>query len=271
MSQQNQTTAVTNQSLLRMKQRGEKIVTLTAYDASFAAIMDQAGVDVVLVGDSLGMVVQGQGSTVPVTVEHMIYHTRAVSRGLKRALLIADMPFASYMTKEQAASEAARLMQQGHAHMVKLEGGMKLRDTVRFLVELGIPVCGHLGLLPQSVNQLGGYRVQGKDDADADRILNEAKVLENSGASVIVLECIPAALAKRIAGSLTIPVIGIGAGVDCDGQVLVCYDMLDITLGKRPKFSRNFMAEAGGNVQAAVKAYVDAVRGGTFPGPEHSF
>lgn len=271
MSQQNETRAVTNQALLRMKARGEKIATLTAYDASFASVMDQAGVDVVLVGDSLGMVVQGQPSTVPVTVDDMIYHTRAVARGLNRALLIADMPFASYMTTEQAAASAARLMQEGHAQMVKLEGGMKLRDTIKHLVENGIPVCGHLGLLPQSVNQLGGYLVQGKDDASADRILNEAKVLENAGASAIVLECIPAALAKRVTEALSIPVIGIGAGVDCDGQVLVCYDMLDITLGKRPKFSKNFMAEAQGNIQSAIEAYVSAVKTSQFPGPEHSF
>lgn len=271
MSQHNEIRTVTNQELLRMKARGEKIATLTAYDASFAAVMDQAGVDVILVGDSLGMVVQGQTSTVPVTVDDMIYHAQAVSRGLNRALLIVDMPFASYMTVDQAATQAARVMQQGHAHMVKLEGGMKLRDTIKHLVENGIPVCGHLGLLPQSVNQLGGYRVQGKDDASADQILAEAKVLENAGASAIVLECIPAALAKRISEALTIPTIGIGAGVDCDGQVLVCYDMLDITLGKRPKFSKNFMAEADGNIQAAVEAYVSAVKAGSFPGPEHSF
>lgn len=271
MSQHTPITQVTNQELIRMKARGEKIVTLTAYDASFAAIMDQAGVDVVLVGDSLGNVIQGQSSTIPVSVDDMIYHAKAVARGLHRALLIVDMPFASYFNPAQAALTAARLMQEGGAHMVKLEGGMKLRDTVKHLVEHGIPVCGHLGLLPQSVNQLGGYRVQGKDDDSAELILSEAKVLENAGASVIVLECVPAKLAQRIAQALTIPVIGIGAGVDCDGQVLVCYDMLDITLGKRPKFSKNFMADAGGNVQAAITAYVEAVRNRAFPGPEHSF
>jgi len=253
-----------------MKQRGEKIVSLTAYDASFASILDQAGVEMILVGDSLGMVVQGQSSTVPVTMDEMIYHSKCVARGISRSLLVVDMPFMSYSNAEQAALNAARLMQEGHAHMVKLEGGQKLVPLISHLVEQGVPVCGHLGLLPQSVNQLGGYRVQGKDQAQADIIMNDALALEKAGVSAIVIECVPAALAKQITAAVNIPIIGIGAGVDCDGQVLVCYDMLDITQGKRPKFSKNFIAETG-SVSAAVKAYVNAVKDMSFPASEHSF
>lgn len=253
-----------------MKARGEKIVSLTAYDASFAHILDTAGVEMVLVGDSLGMVIQGQTSTVPVTVEEMAYHSKIVSRGLQRALLVTDLPFMSYPDPQTAVSNAAILMQQGYANMVKLEGGQKILDSVQHIVDQGIPVCGHLGLLPQSVNQIGGYRVQGKDEAQANIILEDAKCLEQAGASAIVVECIPASLAKQLTASVNIPIIGIGAGVHCDGQVLVNYDMLDITAGKRPKFSKNFMLEAG-NVSDAVKAYVQAVKNSEFPAEVHSF
>jgi len=253
-----------------MKARGEKIVSLTAYDASFAHILDTAGVEMVLVGDSLGMVIQGQTSTVPVTVEEMAYHSKIVSRGLQRALLVTDLPFMSYPDPQTAVSNAAILMQQGYANMVKLEGGQKILDSVQHIVNQGIPVCGHLGLLPQSVNQIGGYRVQGKDEAQANIILEDAKCLEQAGASAIVVECIPASLAKQLTASVNIPIIGIGAGVHCDGQVLVNYDMLDITAGKRPKFSKNFMLEAG-NVSDAVKAYVEAVKNSEFPAEVHSF
>ncbi|MDX2425456.1 MAG: 3-methyl-2-oxobutanoate hydroxymethyltransferase [Cycloclasticus sp.] len=270
MSQQSSTKQISNIELLAMKARHEKIASLTAYDASFAHILDAAGVDMVLVGDSLGMVVQGQASTVPVTIDEMAYHSKLVSRGLKRALLVTDMPFMSYSNTRDAVKNAGKLMQLGRAQMVKLEGGERILDSVKHIVEQGIPVCGHLGLLPQSVNQLGGYRVQGKDEAQANIILNDAKCLEQAGASAIVLECIPAALAKKITASVNIPIIGIGAGVDCDGQVLVSYDMLDITVGKRPKFSKNFMLEAG-SISAAVSAYVDAVKNKRFPSAEHSF
>ncbi len=270
MSQHSSSKQITNQDLLAMKARGEKITSLTAYDASFAHILDHAGIEMVLVGDSLGMVVQGQTSTVPVTVDEMAYHSRLVSRGLKRALLVTDLPFMSYPNPDLAVQNAGILMQQGHAHMVKLEGGQKILDSVHHIVDQGIPVCGHLGLLPQSVNQLGGYRVQGKDEAQASSLINDAISLEQAGASAIVVECIPATLAKKITDSVAIPIIGIGAGVQCDGQVLVSYDMLDITLGKRPKFSKNFIQDAG-NISDAVKAYVNAVKQQQFPAAEHSF
>ena len=270
MSQQSSNKQLSNNDLIAMKTRGEKITSLTAYDASFAHILDNAGVDMVLVGDSLGMVVQGQSSTIPVTVEEMAYHSKLVSRGLKRALLVTDLPFMSYPTPNEAVKNAGILMQQGYAHMVKLEGGQKVLDSVKLIVEQGIPVCGHLGLLPQSVNQIGGYRVQGKDEAQAKIIIEDAKCLEQAGASAVVVECVPASLGKRISETVNIPVIGIGAGVDCDGQVLVCYDMLDITAGMRPKFSKNFMLEAG-SVANAVSAYVDAVKKQQFPAAEHTF
>lgn len=257
-------------SLLKMKQRGEKISCLTAYDASFARLMDDAGVDVILVGDSLGMVVQGEESTLPVTVDQMVYHSRCVAQGKQRAFLVTDLPFMSYATADQAAANAARLMQEGLAQMVKLEGGRKQAETVRHLVDLGIPVCGHLGLIPQSVNQLGGYRVQGRDEESANRIVEEAKLLEQAGASLLVLECVPVSLARKVTESLQIPVIGIGAGADCDGQVLVLYDMLDISVGKRPSFSKNFMTD-GGDIKMAVENYVRDVRETRFPASEHSF
>lgn len=253
--------------LAGMKRSGEKIACLTAYDAAFASILDRAGVDIILVGDSLGMVVQGYDSTLPVTVDDMVYHTRCVMRGRKRSFVIADLPFMSYPEPNRAAESAARLMREGGAQMVKLEGGRSRRETVRHLVEQGIPVCGHLGILPQSIHQLGGYYMQGRDQAAAATILEDAHILEKAGAAMLVLECVPADLAGEITRSLTIPVIGIGAGVHCDGQVLVLYDMLDIGAGRRPRFSKNFMAEAD-DVASAVKAYVDAVRSARFPGKE---
>ena len=262
--------SVTLTTLQQMKQEGEIITCLTAYDASFAQLLDEAGLEVLLVGDSLGMVVQGQPTTLPVTVDEMIYHTRAVCRGSSNALVVCDMPFMSDTSPEQALANAARLMKEGGAQMVKLEGGAIMVDTVRHLASHGVPVCAHLGLLPQSVHKLGGYRVQGRDDKSAQGMLDDAHALEQAGADLLVLECVPRELARKITRNLDIPVIGIGAGPDCDGQVLVLYDMLGITPGKRPKFSHDFLASAG-SVEAAIKAFVDAVKKGTFPAEEHSF
>lgn len=257
-------------SLRRMKTQGEKIAVLTAYDASFSHVLEEAGVDVILVGDSLGMVVQGQESTVPVTVNDMIYHTANVVRGSTRAFVIADMPFMSYANADQAIANAARLMAEGGAQMVKLEGGEVVTDTVRQLSARGIPVCGHLGLLPQSVHRLGGYLVQGREQQAADTLRRDALALEKAGAEMLVLECVPAELGLDISRRLTIPVIGIGAGADCDGQVLVLYDMLGLTPGKRPRFSHDFLAESG-SIQSAVSRYVQAVKSGDFPGEEHQY
>jgi 3-methyl-2-oxobutanoate hydroxymethyltransferase len=254
--------------LAAMKHRGEKISCLTAYDASFSALCDQAGIDILLVGDSLGMVIQGQQTTLPVTMDNMIYHTACVARARHRAFIIADLPFMSYPTPVIAAQNAAQLMQQGGAQMVKLEGAKP--DIVRFLVEHGIPVCGHLGLLPQQINHTGVYKVQGKSLADADKILSDALQLQQAGASLLVLECVPASLAKTISHELSIPVIGIGAGVECDGQVLVLYDMLGIALGKKPRFSKNFMQDAS-SISEAILAYQNAVKQQQFPTPDHSF
>jgi 3-methyl-2-oxobutanoate hydroxymethyltransferase len=254
--------------ILAMKRKGEKITCLTAYDASFAALMDKVGIDILLVGDSLGMVVQGHDTTIPVTIEDMVYHTRSVGRARQRAYVIADMPFMTYGNPEVAANNAAQLLQAGGAQMVKLEGARL--DCVQFLTECSIPVCGHLGLLPQSIHQLGAYSVQGKHPDAAQKIRDDAQQLQQAGASLLVLECVPAALAKQIAEELTIPVIGIGAGVDCDGQVLVLYDMLNIGIIKRPKFSKNFMVGSDG-IEAAITAYHLAVKNAEFPGVEHSF
>ncbi|MDR3388375.1 MAG: 3-methyl-2-oxobutanoate hydroxymethyltransferase [Rudaea sp.] len=263
-------TPVTVPRLCEMKSRREKIAVLTAYDASFAAQCDAAGVDVVLVGDSLGMVVQGRGSTLPVSVDDMVYHTAAVARGATNALLVADMPFMSFRDIDTALASAARLMADGGAAMVKLEGADYVLDVIDALARRAVPVCAHLGLTPQSVHKLGGYRVQGKTKAAAERLLADARAVEHAGADLLVLECVPAVLAKRISAELTIPTIGIGAGVDCDGQVLVIYDMLGITPGKRPRFSKDFLAGTG-SVLEAMRAYVTAVRDGEFPAAEHSF
>jgi 3-methyl-2-oxobutanoate hydroxymethyltransferase len=254
--------------LAAMKQRGEKISCLTAYDAAFSAVIDKVGVDMMLVGDSLGMVIQGHDTTLPASIRDMVYHARCVSKARARAFIIADLPFMTYPTPAVAAKNAAKLMQLGGAQMVKLEGARI--DCVSFLVDQGIPVCGHLGLLPQSINQLGSYKVQGKEQAAAEQMLADALKLQQAGAGVLVLECVPASLAKDISAQLTIPVIGIGAGVDCDGQVLVLYDMLNIGTGKRPRFSRNFMSDAA-NIEEAIDAYHQAVKQSRFPADEHSF
>lgn len=262
--------AVTLTTLREMKRTGEKIACLTAYDASFARLLEAAGVDLLMVGDSLGMVVQGQDSTLPVSVADMIYHAQNVKRGSERAFIVVDMPFMSYATPAQALGNAARIMQEGGAHAVKFEGGARLADTVHQLSERGIPVCAHLGLLPQSVHQLGGYRVQGRDAASANTMLEDARSLAAAGAALLVLECVPNELAAEITHALEIPVIGIGAGAACNGQVLVTYDILGLTPGKRPKFSKDFLRGAG-SLHDAVAAYVKAVKALTFPAAEHSF
>ena len=261
---------LTVRSLDAMKQAGEKIACLTAYDASFAQVLDTAGVDVVLVGDSLGMVVQGHETTLPVTVDDMLYHSKAVSRGLQRALLMVDMPYLSYTSPEQALENAGCFMQQAGAQMVKLEGGAAQAGIVSRLALHGIPVCAHLGLQPQRVHKLGGYRVQGREPDAAEAMLNEARALEDAGADMMLLECVPPQLAEVITDALAIPVIGIGAGTACDGQILVLYDILGISKGRIPKFSRNFIAGAG-TIDGAVRAYVEAVRTAQFPGSEHVF
>ena len=253
-----------------MKAEGRKIAVLTAYDASFSRLAEVAGVDVILVGDSLGMVVQGQESTLPVTVEDMVYHTAMVKRGCHRPLIVADMPFMSHGTPRQALDNAGRLMKEGGAHMVKLEGGHAQVETVRHLTQRAVPVCAHLGLMPQSIHQLGGYKVQGRDSKSAERILADAHELQEAGAQMLVLECVPELLAREISLALAIPVIGIGAGRGCDGQVLVLHDMLGITPGKAPRFSHDFMAGAA-SIEEAIRAYVDAVHDGSFPAEEHCF
>jgi 3-methyl-2-oxobutanoate hydroxymethyltransferase len=260
---------VTISKLQEMRQAGEKIAVLTAYDASFAALMDQAGVDVILIGDSLGNIVQGETSTLPVTIEHMVYHTSCVAKGQASAFLIADMPFGSYSTPEQAMQSAAQLMRAG-AHMVKLEGGAWLTETVKFLVERSVPVCAHLGLLPQSVHTLGGFKVQGKSTESAQTLINDAKALQEAGAQLLVLEAIPSELGKKVTESIQIPTIGIGAGPDCSGQVLVMHDMLGAFPGRSPKFVKNFLSGQG-SIEEAFKCYVQEVKTGKFPGPEHCF
>ncbi|MEJ2575274.1 MAG: 3-methyl-2-oxobutanoate hydroxymethyltransferase [Gammaproteobacteria bacterium] len=261
---------VTITTLMNMKQAGEKIAMLTSYDASFTTLAEHAGVDALLVGDSLGMVVQGRESTLPVSVDDMVYHTANVTRACRRALVVSDMPFMSHGTPTQALQTAGRLMKEGGAHMVKIEGGAPQVETVRHLTERAVPVCAHLGLLPQSIHQLGGYRVQGRDDVSAARLLADAQALQAAGAQLLVVECVPSRLATELTAALDIPVIGIGAGPACDGQVLVVYDMLGITPGKRPSFTRDFLAGAG-EVPAALEAYVRAVRDGSFPAAEHGF
>lgn len=261
---------VTLTTLRKMKREGEKIVSLTAYDATFARLMDELGIDVILVGDSLGMVIKGEKTTVPVSMDEIVYHSRCVLRGCRRALLMADMPFLSYTTAEQALRNAARLMQEGGAQVVKLEASVKQAEIVRQLADHGVPVCAHLGLQPQFIHKLGGYKVQGRGDAAAQALTEDAKVLEQAGADLLLLECVPAGLAASITASVDIPVIGIGAGSDCDGQVLVLYDMLGITSGKRPKFSKDFMPGAR-SVQEAIINYAQAVKNKLFPAPEHTF
>jgi 3-methyl-2-oxobutanoate hydroxymethyltransferase len=259
---------VTVPGLRAMKSRGEKIVVLTCYDASFAAQMEAAGIDVALVGDSLGNVVQGQTSTVPVTLDQMVYHTSLVARGIRATLLVADLPFMQYRDPATALAASARLMAEGGAAMVKLEGGADWTcEVIAALTSRDIPVCAHLGLTPQSVHKMGGYRMQGKTDEAAARLLAESQAVARAGAELLVLESVPAALAGQITRELPIPTIGIGAGLDCDGQVLVCYDMLGITPGRRPKFSKDFLAGRG-SIRDAITAYADDVRAGRFPAPE---
>lgn len=261
---------VTLGTLARMRAERQKIACLTAYDASFAVLLDNAGVDVVLAGDSLGMVIQGHDTTVPVTMDQMVYHSAAVARGLRRALLMTDLPFMSYTSPEQALANATRLMQEGGARMVKLESGASQLQIVEFLTRHDIPVCAHLGLRPQSVHKTGGFRVQGREQQAAERMLADARALEAAGADLLLLECIPSSLGKAITEAVHVPVIGIGAGPSTDGQILVLYDILDITSGRKPRFVRNFMAGAG-DCSQAIRAYVEAVRDGSYPAPEHEF
>ena len=263
------TRAVTAPGLRALREANQKITMLTCYDASFAALMDRCGVDVLLVGDSLGMVCQGHHSTLPVTIADVAYHTASVARGNQTALLIADMPFGSYGTPEAAFDNAVKLMQAG-AQVVKLEGGVWLGDTIRFLTERAVPVCAHIGLTPQSVHQLGGYKVQGKSTEGADQLMADAQAIQKAGASLVVIEAVPSALAKRVTDALAIPTIGIGAGPDCSGQVLVMHDLLGVFPGKKARFVKNFM-EGQVSIDAAVLAYIAAVKDGSFPGVEHSF
>lgn len=262
-------TKVTITQLKKMHQSGEKIAALTAYDASFAHIIDQQGMDIILVGDSLGMVIQGHETTVPVSMEDMIYHAKAVANANKSALLMVDLPFMSYTSAEKALQNAARLMQEGGAEMIKLEGGAPQIETVHQLSHHGVPVCAHLGLTPQSVHKLGGYRVQGKGQNAAQQMLIDACDLQEAGADALILECIPPALAREITMVLDIPTIGIGASVDCDGQILVLHDLIGIT-EKPPKFSANFLNETN-SIAGAIKDYITAVKNSEFPQPEHCF
>ncbi|SEP20693.1 3-methyl-2-oxobutanoate hydroxymethyltransferase [Nitrosovibrio sp. Nv6] len=261
---------ITHDALQKMRDDGEKIAILTCYDASFAALLEDAGVDILLVGDSLGNVLQGEESTLPVTLDDMIYHTRCVARGSNKAFIMADMPFGtSQVSPEDTFENAAELMAAG-ANMVKLEGGSVMAETVEFLTRRGIPVCAHIGLMPQSVHQLGGYKVQGKTDYQAEQLLEDAVSLEKAGAGMLLMEVVPAKLAKQVTKKLSIPTIGIGAGMDCSGQVLVLYDMLGIYSGKKARFMKNFMAGTG-SIHEAVENYVKAVKAEKFPGPEHAF
>lgn len=263
------TNTTTLYTLQALKQRGEKFVCITAYDALFAALVGRAGAELILVGDSLGMVLQGHDSTLPVTMDDMVYHMQCVKRGNHSALLMADLPFMSYASEAQTLENAARLMRAG-AQVVKLEGGAWIAETTRLLTERGIPVCAHMGLTPQSINRIGGHRVQGRNPDAANTIVEEALLLESQGASLLLLECIPASLAQRISRQLTIPVIGIGAGPEVDGQIMVLHDVLGIS-PITPKFVKNFLAESTNGIPGAIQAYVQAVKEGRFPGPEHSY
>jgi 3-methyl-2-oxobutanoate hydroxymethyltransferase len=261
---------ITLSTLQKMTQDGDKITMLTCYDASFAALLETAGVETLLIGDSLGNVLQGHETTLPVTLRDIVYHTACVARGAKRAFIIGDMPFGTFqLSPPETFRNAAEIMAAG-AQMVKLEGGQPMAETISYLVQRGVPVCGHLGLTPQSVHQLGGYKVQGRQQSDAERLLEDAKLIEDAGAGMLVLEAIPSALAREVTAALHIPTIGIGAGVDCSGQVLVLHDMLDVFPGKKAKFVKNFMHGAG-SIQAAVERYVKEVKAKTFPDREHSF
>ncbi|WP_370315687.1 3-methyl-2-oxobutanoate hydroxymethyltransferase [Thalassolituus sp.] len=265
--------SISIRTLQTLKDKGEKFSVLTAYDATFAQLAADAGIEALLVGDSLGMVLQGRDSTLPVTLEEMVYHTTAVARGNARAarpaLIMTDLPFMTYGDIETGVASARAVMQAG-AHMVKVEGDDWLVPLVESLSRQGVPVCAHLGLTPQSVNKFGGYRVQGREEEKADAMVAHAVALADAGADIILLECVPSPLAKRITEAVTVPVVGIGAGADTDAQVLVCYDMLGLNTGHIPKFVKNYMTD-GRTVPEALKAYADDVRAGTFPGPEHGF
>jgi len=261
---------VTLATLQRMRAEGRKIACLTAYDASFAALVDAAEIEVILVGDSLGMVIQGFDTTVPVTMDQMVYHSAAVARGISHAFLMTDLPFMSYTTPQQALTNSVRLMQEGGARMVKLESGGTQVEIVEFLARHDIPVCAHLGLKPQSVHKTGGFRVQGRERNSAEHMLADAQALEAAGADVLLLECIPAELGRQITAAVHVPVIGIGAGPDTDGQILVLYDILDITAGRKPRFVKNFI-EGAGDCAAAVARYAEAVHAKSYPAPEHCF
>lgn len=266
MSSRTKTTVTT---LHKMKQEGEKITALTAYDASFSRVIDAQKIDIMLVGDSLGMTIQGHATTVPVSVDDIIYHAKAVASRCNYSLLMVDLPFMSYTSPEMALRNTARIMQEGDAHMVKLEGGAPQVKTVSQLTHHGVPVCAHLGLQPQSVHKLGGYRVQGRSDDDGLQMLEDALALQDAGADALVLECVPVELANKITAQLTIPTIGIGAGAGCDGQVLVLHDLLGIT-PRAPKFSKDFMQGAN-SIAEAIAAYRDAVKNSSFPAEEHCF
>jgi 3-methyl-2-oxobutanoate hydroxymethyltransferase len=260
--------------LRRMRAAGEKIACLTCYDASFALIEDRAGVDVILIGDSLGMVIHGASTTTAVTVEHIAYHAKCVAPHLKRAFLVADLPFLSYATRDRALDASQRLMQEGGAKMVKLEGGREQADIVEYLSVRGVPVCAHLGLQPQLIHKMGAFKVQGREDAAAEAMLQDARILEQAGADLLLLECVPSALGARITEQATVPVIGIGAGPGVSGQILVLQDILHIspsvTIGHTPRFVKNFM-EGASDIEAAIRAYVQAVKSGAYPAPEHGF
>jgi 3-methyl-2-oxobutanoate hydroxymethyltransferase len=266
--------AINLNELRRMRAAGEKIACLTCYDASFALIEDRAGVDLVLVGDSLGMVIHGRPTTTAVTVDDIVYHSRALKDHLKRAFLVADMPFLSFATRDRALDAAQKMMQEGGAKMVKLEGGREQADIVEYLTVRGVPVCAHLGLQPQLIHKMGAFKVQGRDDAGAEAMVHDADVLADAGADLLLLECIPSALGKRITAKSKVPVIGIGAGPDVDGQILVLHDILNIspsvTIGRKPRFVRNFMQGAPG-IEGAIGAYVKAVKDKSYPAPEHCF
>ena len=270
MSNPPSTRRLTQLDLAKMHAAGDKIAMLTCYDASFAQACDAAGVDTRLIGDSLGMVVQGHDSTLPVSVDDIAYHTRAVARGCRRPLIVADLPFGSYQESPQQAYRNAVLLMAAGAQMVKIEGGVELAETTRFLTTRGIPVCAHIGLTPQSVHQLGGYRVQGKDDAGAAMLLADALAHQDAGAAQVLMEAVPAALAAQVSEKLSVPTIGIGAGSGCSGQVLVLQDMLDVAPGRKARFVKNFMAGQS-SIAAALAAYVAAVKDGSFPAPEHCY
>jgi 3-methyl-2-oxobutanoate hydroxymethyltransferase len=267
--QESSRSAVTVPKLRAMREAGEKIAMLTCYDASFSALLDRCGIDVMLIGDSLGNVLQGHGTTLPVTLADIVYHTAAVARGNTNALIVADMPFGTVSSPEATYANAVQLMRAG-AQMVKIEGGEWTANIVRYLVERAIPVCGHVGLTPQSVHAFGGFKVQGKTDAGAEQLMRDSLTFQEAGAQLIVIEAVPTLVARDVTTKLKVPTIGIGAGIDCSGQVLVLHDMLGIFPGKRPRFVKDFM-QGQQSIAGAVEAYVRAVKESSFPGPEHTF